>query len=157
MTPTISSLWPESLTADEGTAKHSPRHLLKGRPIRTSTLEANSVYGWFILAQRDSRVPVLQERQKWNTTSRSFNLGDIVLIVDSSAPHNSWIIGRVVKIMPDSKETVCSVCVWSKTSTLEWPITKIRLLEEVSQDWNNLNKIRCICLLDKTNCFVLCV
>lgn len=77
-------------------------------------------------------LPLLQERQKWSTTRRNFSLGDVVLIVDSSAPRNSWLIGKIVKIMPDSKGTVRSVCVQTKTSTLERPITKICLLEEAS-------------------------
>lgn len=77
-------------------------------------------------------LPLLQERQKWNTTRRNFKPGDVVLIVDSSAPRNSWLIGKIVKIMTDSKGTVRSVCVQTKTSTLERPITKICLLEEAS-------------------------
>ncbi|KAM8861775.1 uncharacterized protein ACB058_008484 isoform 2-T2 [Synchiropus picturatus] len=77
-------------------------------------------------------LPLLQERQKWNTTKRNFNLGDVVLIVDSSAPRNSWLLGKITKIMPDSKGAVRSVCVQTKTSTLERPITKICLLEEAS-------------------------
>lgn len=75
-------------------------------------------------------LPVLQERQKWSTTRRNFNLGDVVLIVDPSAPRNSWMMGKIVKIMPDSKGTVRSVQVQTKTSALERPITKICLLEE---------------------------
>ena len=77
-------------------------------------------------------LPLLQERQKWSTTRRNFNVGDVVLIVDSSAPRNSWLIGKIVKTMPDTQGTVRSVCVQTKTSTLERPITKICLLEEAS-------------------------
>lgn len=75
-------------------------------------------------------LPLLQERQKWSTGRRNFSLGDVVLIVDSSAPRNSWVIGRITKIMPDSKGAVRSVCVQTKTSSLERPVTKICLLEE---------------------------
>lgn len=75
-------------------------------------------------------LPLLQVRQKWTTVRRNFNLGDVVLIIDSSAPRNSWLMGRIIKMMPDSEGTVRSVYVKTKTSTLERPITKLCLLEE---------------------------
>ncbi len=42
-------------------------------------------------------LPQLQERQKWQKLKRNLVPGDIVLIVDNSAPRNSWIMGRILK------------------------------------------------------------
>ena len=42
-------------------------------------------------------LPQLQTRQKWNHPSRNFIPGDVVLIVDESAPRGSWLMGRIVR------------------------------------------------------------
>ncbi|XP_033759556.1 uncharacterized protein LOC117341802 [Pecten maximus] len=46
-------------------------------------------------------LPLLQERQKWNEKKRNLKVGDIVLVVDSTSPRNSWPMGLVVEIIPD--------------------------------------------------------
>ncbi len=75
-------------------------------------------------------LPQLQERQKWSKTHRNLQIGDVVLIVDHCAPRNSWMMGRIIKTMPDSNGTVRRVVVQTKTNALERPITKLCLLEE---------------------------
>ncbi len=75
-------------------------------------------------------LPLLQERQRWSRLKRNFEIGDIVLIMVSSAPQNSWMMGRIIKTMPDSKGNVRSVGVQTKSSTLNRPISKICLLQE---------------------------
>ncbi|KAK5883663.1 hypothetical protein CesoFtcFv8_019965 [Champsocephalus esox] len=75
-------------------------------------------------------LPLLQERQKWTTPRRNFQPGDIILIVDDSAPRNSWVMGKVLKTMSDAKGAVRSVSVKTKTSVLVRPITKLCLLLE---------------------------
>lgn len=42
-------------------------------------------------------LPLMQERQKWCTKRRSFTPGDVVMVVDSSAPRGSWVLGRVLE------------------------------------------------------------
>lgn len=37
-------------------------------------------------------LPQLQEGQKWQRTKKNFSPGDIVVIVDDSAPRNSWLV-----------------------------------------------------------------
>ncbi|KAK7896104.1 hypothetical protein WMY93_021429 [Mugilogobius chulae] len=76
-------------------------------------------------------LPLLQERQKWARPSRNFAIGDIVLIVDDSSPRNSWVTGKVVQTTPDKSGFVRQVRVKTKTTTLDRPITKICLLQEV--------------------------
>ncbi|TKS69341.1 hypothetical protein D9C73_003405 [Collichthys lucidus] len=78
-------------------------------------------------------LPQLQERQKWTKIKRNFTPGDIVLIVDDSAPRNSWIIGRITEALPDRRGLVRQVRIKTQTSTLCRPVTKICLLEESAQ------------------------
>ena len=75
-------------------------------------------------------LPQLQERQKWMRASRCFAEGDIVLIVDDTAPRNSWILGKIIEAVPDQYGLVCQIRIKTKTSTLDRPITKICLLQE---------------------------
>lgn len=75
-------------------------------------------------------LPDLQERQKWTKKRRNFITGDIVLIIDNTAPRNSWIIGQVIRVTPDSRGFIRQVQVRTKTSTLCRPITKLVLLLE---------------------------
>ncbi|XP_030227414.1 uncharacterized protein LOC115554725 isoform X3 [Gadus morhua] len=73
-------------------------------------------------------LPQLQERQKWNKVHRNFTVGDIVLVVEESAPRGAWPIGRITDTMADSKGCVRRVRVKTQTNELEKPITKICLL-----------------------------
>ncbi len=73
-------------------------------------------------------LPLLQERQKWNVIKKNLKHGDIVLIIDDTAPRNSWPMGRIVNIFPDKKGIVRRVQVKTKSSTVERPITKLCLL-----------------------------
>lgn len=75
-------------------------------------------------------LPQLQQRQKWNNTRRNFSVGDIVLVVDDSAPRNSWMLARVIETIPDKKGLVRQVRIKTKTNILERPITKLCLLQE---------------------------
>ncbi len=76
-------------------------------------------------------LPLLQERQKWTKERRNLVLGDIVLLADSSAPRNSWMLGRVLETFPDKKGLVRSVRVQTKTNILVRPVTKLCPLLEM--------------------------
>ena len=78
-------------------------------------------------------LPLMQERQKWCKRRRSFTPGDVVMIVDPCAPRGSWILGRVLEVMADSKGLVRAVKVKTQTNVLERPITKICLLLECEE------------------------
>ena len=73
-------------------------------------------------------------RKKWNHLQRSFEIGDIVLVVDERTSRNLWPLARVTDITPDSMGVVRSVKVKTATSTLERPIAKLVLLLENSLD-----------------------
>lgn len=62
-------------------------------------------------------LPLLQERQKWTQASQNLIPGDVVMIVDDSAPRNSWVLGRVIQTMPDAKGLVRRVLVKTKSNT----------------------------------------
>lgn len=71
-------------------------------------------------------LPMLQERQKWTQIRRNLTPGDIVMIVDDSAPRSSWVLGRV----KDVKGLVRHVVIKTKTTTLERPVDKLCLICE---------------------------
>ena len=77
-------------------------------------------------------LPLLQERQKWSRLKRNFKHGDVVLVVDSLSPRNTWIMGRVTQTIPDSSGAVRRVKLQTKTSTLERPVNKLCLLQEAT-------------------------
>lgn len=75
-------------------------------------------------------LPLLQERRKWSQLRRNLKPGDVVLLVDSSAPRNTWIMGRILQTIPDASGTVRRVKVQTKNTTLERPVNKLCLLQE---------------------------
>lgn len=75
-------------------------------------------------------LPILQERQKWILPKRNIAVGDIVLLVDSSAPRNTWPMGKVMQVTMDKKGFVRRVKVKTKTSVFERPIDKLVLILE---------------------------
>ena len=75
-------------------------------------------------------LPIMQQRQKWNKPRRSFAVGDLVLIVDETAPRSSWSMGRIIEAVKDRKGFVRRVRVKTQTNELERPITKVCLLLE---------------------------
>ena len=75
-------------------------------------------------------LPLMQARQKWNRAKKSFAVGDLVLVMDESAPRNSWPLGRIIETMTDTKGFVRRVRLKTQTTELERPITKLCLLLE---------------------------
>ncbi|KAK0152981.1 hypothetical protein N1851_005348 [Merluccius polli] len=76
-------------------------------------------------------LPMLQERQKWTCVKKNLAAGDIVMIVDDTAPRSSWVMGRVLQLLPDAKGLVRRVVIKTKTNTLERPIDKLCLICEM--------------------------
>ena len=52
-------------------------------------------------------------------------MDDIVLVVDSTAPRSSWLMGKVESCFPDRYGVVRNVVVRTETSTLTRPISKL--------------------------------
>ncbi|XP_062567165.1 uncharacterized protein LOC134229426 [Saccostrea cucullata] len=78
-------------------------------------------------------LPLLQERQKWHELKRNLKVGDVVLVVDSNAPRNSWPMGVVREIIPDRFGLVRQVKVKTATNVLTRPIDKLCLVLEVDE------------------------
>ncbi|XP_072025211.1 uncharacterized protein [Amphiura filiformis] len=78
-------------------------------------------------------LPELQRRQRWLQPQRNLKMGDVVLIVDESAPRNSWLMGKIVTTLPDKNGRVRQVDVRTKSSTLRKPISKLCLLLEAEE------------------------
>lgn len=76
-------------------------------------------------------LPLLQERQKWNQKKRNLTIGDIVVVMDAAAPRGSWPLGRVLEVFPDKWGHVRSVKLQTKSNTIERPISKLCLVQEV--------------------------
>ena len=74
-------------------------------------------------------LPLLQNRCKWNQSSRNFAVDDLVLVEEVNLPRGQWQLGRIVQVYPDGKGFVRSVDVKTKDSKLTRPITKLCLLE----------------------------
>ena len=77
-------------------------------------------------------IPDLQQRQKWLYPQRNVAVGDIVLVVNDNAPRNSWMMGRVLQVYPDSKGHVRQVLVKTKITTFKRPVDKLCLLLEAA-------------------------
>lgn len=99
----------------------TPNHLLtlKRRPVfppglfdhkdqyaRRRWKQAQYISDLFWKRWAKEYLATLQERQKWNEVKRNLRKGAIVLIVDSTAPRNSWLIGRVIQTFPDKAGVV---------------------------------------------------
>ena len=70
-------------------------------------------------------VLFLQERQKWLFPQRNVQVGDIILVVNPSAPRGSWPLGKVQAVFPDGSGWVRSAEFKTKASTLVRPVTKL--------------------------------
>lgn len=75
-------------------------------------------------------LTLMQQRQKWVNITRNFKENDVVVIVDPTAPRNSWPLGRVVKTLPGPKGLVRSVLVKTKANVVQRPISKLCLILE---------------------------
>ena len=72
----------------------------------------------------------LQQRNKWVSPKRNFQVDDIVLIKEDNCPRNQWPMGRVLKAVESEDHLVRAVDLrCSKSmSTLRPPIHKLVLL-----------------------------
>ena len=81
---------------------------------------------------------IRMERQKWTTVRRGLKVGDIVMVVDNTAPRGSWSLGRIKDVLPDSKGLVRTVKVSTMTGVFERPVTKLCLLLEGAEEPNKV-------------------
>ena len=75
-------------------------------------------------------LPTMTVAQKWHEERRNLQVGDVVLIVDWSAPRGQWPLGRVVEVFYGRDDRVRSARVKSKSGLLTRPSSHLCLLEE---------------------------
>ena len=78
---------------------------------------------------RREYLPLLQVRQKWNQPQRNFEVKDLVLVVDDTAPRGHWPLGLVTAVYPDQDGRVRQVEVKVGEKHFRRPIVKLCLLE----------------------------
>lgn len=79
-------------------------------------------------------VPTLQRRPKWVKSRRNAQIGDLVLLAEDKVVRNRWPMGRVVEVFTGEDGGVRSARVKTASGVFHRPVTKICLLEEVSDD-----------------------
>ncbi|XP_071085478.1 uncharacterized protein [Haliotis cracherodii] len=77
-------------------------------------------------------LPGLQLRQKWLQSTVNLKVGDIVLLVNENSPRCVWPLARITNVFPGNDGLVRSIEVKTKDSVLIRPISKVCLLESVS-------------------------
>ena len=99
--------------------------LLGRRRWRHSQVLANHLWKRW----RKEYLPTLLARQKWRNETGNLQVGDVVLILDDSAPRGFWPLARVTEVYPGSDGRVRSADVKTSSGTYRRPVTKLCLLE----------------------------
>ena len=73
-------------------------------------------------------LATLQVRQKWLSPQRSFEKGDLVLIVETT-PRDQWPLARVLKTFPDDGGVVRRVLVKARGREFDRHVSRLVLLE----------------------------
>ena len=79
-------------------------------------------------------LPSIQLRSKWREQRRNLSVGDIVLVVDYTAPRNQWQVARVIDVSVGADGLARSAQVRTQKSTLTRPVTKLCYLEGRDQE-----------------------
>lgn len=92
----------DSSFVNKTAAKFIARCVYEIWQLLQTSLEAGSIHGQPLLEpMMKEYLSLLQERQKWHKMNRNLKIGDVVLVVDSNAPRNSWLMGVVLATVPD--------------------------------------------------------
>ncbi len=121
----------------------TPGHFLVGRPLEAlpdkgDILQQPSTLKRWNLCQLVIRefwyrwsteyIRTLNRLNKWRKIHEDIQVGDIVLLKDSTTFQNSWPLGRIVKTYPGQDGLVRVVLVKTAKSLLRRPICKLVLL-----------------------------
>lgn len=106
--------------------------------------EANTLKGTYEMVQKlandvwklwqDDYLPGLMARAKWRSIQRNLQENDVVLVVDKGLPRNKWIVGRVLKTIPDKNGMERQARVRTAMTDLVRPVVKHCLLEPYGQN-----------------------
>ena len=76
---------------------------------------------------------LLQKCHKWTHAYRNFNIGNVVIIVDSNLPRNAWSKGVILETRTDKCGFARSAKIKTAAELFERPITKLCLLSLVEE------------------------
>ena len=82
---------------------------------------------WKIWIER--YLPTLTKRVKWQQPNRPLKVGDVVVIVDETAPCQGWRKGQVVKLMPTRGDVPRAATVFVDQKYYQRPVTKLIVLD----------------------------
>ncbi|XP_055605500.1 uncharacterized protein LOC129753678 [Uranotaenia lowii] len=74
-------------------------------------------------------LPCLTRRSKWYTPAKKIAVGDIVIMVDPSAPRNSWPKGRVIGTVPSKDGQVRKATVQTVHGIYERPAVRLAVID----------------------------
>ena len=74
-------------------------------------------------------LPILTIRRKWNSKSRNFKVGDLVIVITKDIPRSYWPMGRVLETYRGSNDVVRVVKLKTASGEMIRPVSKIALLE----------------------------
>ncbi|XP_065080890.1 uncharacterized protein LOC135703571 [Ochlerotatus camptorhynchus] len=92
---------------------------------RTSQALANQFWKRWLL----DYLPDITRRTKWFVDSKPIDRGDVVIIVDSNLPRNSWPKGRVIATQPGKDGRIRSATVRTSTGIYDRPVAKLAVLD----------------------------
>ena len=125
----------------------TPNHLLIHRPVNIppGLFNENDMYHrkkWRqvqyladVFWKRWTReyLSSLVQRTKWHETHRNVQENDLVLVISSNTPRNSWPVGRIIETYKGQDDLVRSARVRLRDSELVRPIRKLCVLEETQR------------------------
>ena len=125
----------------------TPNHLLIHRPVNIppGLFNENDMYHrkkWRqvqyladVFWKRWTReyLSSLVQRTKWHGTHRNVQENDLVLVISSNTPRNSWPVGRIIETYKGQDDLVRSARVRLRDSELVRPIRKLCVLEETQR------------------------
>ena len=76
--------------------------------------------------------PTLIGRKKWNQSTCTVKVGDLVLVVGDRTQRGDWPLARVMKTFPGKDGTIRVCEVKTKAGLYKKPVAKLALLEECS-------------------------
>ena len=74
-------------------------------------------------------LPILTIRQKWNSKSRNFKVGDLVIVIMKDMPRSHWPMGRVLETYGGSNDVVRVVKLKTASGEMIRSTSKTALLE----------------------------
>jgi hypothetical protein len=74
-------------------------------------------------------LPEISRRTKWHDNVKPIEIGDLVLIVDESAPRNVWERGIVESLHPGRDSKVRTATIRTSTTTRKRAVSKLAILD----------------------------